>query len=311
MPTLIARSGPLAGRRFELDDDEVVLGREDATITLSDEETSRRHAAIRVTAGVVVIEDLGSTNGTFVDGKRIDVATELNGGETIKLGQTVFDIEVEVAEPQAPPVDAGATRMAARPEPIADPDRTAVSHTPPPPEAAPPAPPAPPVPEPVAAEPDPDRTAVRPRPPEAAPPEPIADPDRTAVRPRPPAPEAAPPPPPPPPAPPAPPAAAPIADPDRTALRPRPGREPGREPAPAAAAASAPPPAPPAAPKPRAPARPARGVAPAEEQPFGAFAPPAGRKRGGIATRKLAPSLVSFATIITTAVALVVYFIGR
>ena len=47
MPALVARSGPLAGRRFELDET-VVLGRENATITLDDEETSRRHAEIRV-----------------------------------------------------------------------------------------------------------------------------------------------------------------------------------------------------------------------------------------------------------------------
>ncbi len=89
MPTLIARAGPLAGRRFELDD-EVVLGREDATITLADEETSRRHAAIRVTAGMVVIEDLGSTNGTYLNDQLLDGPQPLHAGDRLRIGDSTF-----------------------------------------------------------------------------------------------------------------------------------------------------------------------------------------------------------------------------
>ncbi len=202
MHVLVSRSGPLAGQRFDLGEDEIVLGRENATITLNDEETSRRHATIRIVGGGAIIEDLGSTNGTYVDGRRIDGATQLTGTETIRLGQSTFQLEIEA--PPAP-ADDGATRIAARPEPIADPDRTALRDRP-----AAPAPP----PEPIA---DPDRTAVRKRPPA---PEPIADPDRTALRDRPAASAR----------PPARPAPEPPADPDTTTLRARP-RAP--EPAPA------------------------------------------------------------------------------
>ena len=304
---LIARSGPLTGHRYELEDS-TVLGREDATITLPDEETSRRHAEIRVQAGIVLIEDLGSTNGTFVDGERIAAATELRGGETIKMGTTIFVLEVEVIAPSAEPIaDPGSTRIAKRPEildapaaaaPIADPERTAQRPRP----AAPP-----PSPAPIA---DPERTAQRPRPPAPPPsPEPIADPERTAQRPRP----SAPPPPPRTPSPepvadtqhtrlrPRPPAAdpAPIADPERTAQRSRPKP---REPVPAAASA---------APRSRPPAPAAPAAPAAADSPFGAFTPAAKSRGRGAASRKLAPALASYATIIVTAVALVAYFAGR
>jgi len=259
MPTLVAGSGPLDGRRFELDG-EIVLGREDATITLADEETSRRHAAIRVVEGAVVIEDLGSTNGTYVDGRRITTATTLSGGETIKMGQTIFHLEVEAeAEPE---FDSGSTRIAQRPETLADPDRTTM-------RARPPLPP--------------------------EPPEPPADPDRTALRQRPRAPEparAAPAPPSEPPAEPS--------SPFRKSSR----RAPESEPEPATARAAAPAPA-------RAPGAPAATGAPAAAaQPFGGGRA-AGKRRRGAASRKLAPTLVSYATIIATAAALVAYFAGR
>ena len=256
MPTLVAGSGPLDGRRFELDG-EIVLGREDATITLADEETSRRHAAIRVVEGAVVIEDLGSTNGTYVDGRRITTATTLSGGETIKMGQTIFHLEVEAAA--EPEFDSGSTRIAQRPETLADPDRT----------------------------------TMRARPP--LPPEPPADPDRTALRQRPRAPEparAAPAPPSEPPAEPS--------SPFRKSSR----RAPESEPEPATARAAAPAPA-------RAPAAPAATGAPAAAaQPFGGGRS-ADKRRRGAASRKLAPTLVSYATIIATAAALVAYFAGR
>ena len=256
MPTLVAGSGPLDGRRFELDG-EIVLGREDATITLADEETSRRHAAIRVVEGAVVIEDLGSTNGTYVDGRRITTATTLSGGETIKMGQTIFHLEVEAeAEPE---FDSGSTRIAQRPETLADPDRT----------------------------------TMRARPP--LPPEPPADPDRTALRQRPRAPEPAR-------AAPAPPSEPPAEPP--SPFRKSSRRAPESEPEPATARAAAPAPA-------RAPAAPAATGAPAAAaQPFGGGRS-ADKRRRGAASRKLAPTLVSYATIIATAAALVAYFAGR
>ena len=118
-PALVFSEGPLAGRRVEVDA-ELVLGREDASLTIDDEEISRRHAVIRPTDGGIEIEDLGSTNGTYVNGVRIEGATRLAGGDTVKLGRSVLQVEsvraaatVAAAVP-APPARARAAGAAPR-----------------------------------------------------------------------------------------------------------------------------------------------------------------------------------------------------
>jgi adenosylhomocysteinase len=111
VPTLVVKSGSLAGKRIEVTS-ELTLGRENADVVLPDEETSRQHAVIRPQNGKAVIEDLGSTNGTFVNGSKIEGATELTGGEEIRLGETTLELEVEA--------DDGATRIAPRPKELAD-----------------------------------------------------------------------------------------------------------------------------------------------------------------------------------------------
>src|SRR5689334_12997456 len=89
---LIVKEGPQAGQRLELDR-ELVVGREGEGLTIDDSELSRRHAAIRPRAGAAAVEDLGSLNGTFVNGNRIQAPTRLASGDTIKLGQTVMAVE--------------------------------------------------------------------------------------------------------------------------------------------------------------------------------------------------------------------------
>src|SRR6185312_13792373 len=114
MSFLIVRSGPRAGERIELVG-ELVVGRENADLTVHDEEVSRRHLAVRPHEDGVELEDLGSTNGTFVDGARVT------------LGETELEIEIEVPE-----VDPGATRLRDRP-----PERDATILRPSPVAAAP------------------------------------------------------------------------------------------------------------------------------------------------------------------------------
>jgi predicted component of type VI protein secretion system len=110
---LVVTEGPLAGRRIDLDG-ELVIGREDAGLTIDDEELSRRHAVLRMVAEDVEIEDLGSRNGTFVNGRRIDAATRLAGGDSLKLGRSVFAIELSrAAATVASPVQAPAPVAAA------------------------------------------------------------------------------------------------------------------------------------------------------------------------------------------------------
>jgi predicted component of type VI protein secretion system len=112
---LVVTEGPLAGRRIDLDG-ELVIGREDAELTIDDEELSRRHAVLRTAAEGVEIEDLGSRNGTFVNGQRIAAVTRLNGGDSLKLGRSVFAIELSrAAATVASPVQAPATVAAPAP----------------------------------------------------------------------------------------------------------------------------------------------------------------------------------------------------
>ena len=108
---LVFTEGPLTGQRLELED-ELVIGREGAAVTVGDSELSRRHAAVRPVEGGVEIEDLGSLNGTFVNGRRIDAPTRLAGGDSVKLGQSVLELEA---------AGAPATVAAAVPAPSAEP----------------------------------------------------------------------------------------------------------------------------------------------------------------------------------------------
>jgi len=103
-------AGPEAGRMFAVGE-ETVLGRdESANIVLADPrgELSRRHARIRLSGGEVVLEDLGSTNGTFVNGRRVDGYHALQAGDEIKIGS--FALEFASA------LDSDVTRARAIPE---------------------------------------------------------------------------------------------------------------------------------------------------------------------------------------------------
>ncbi len=82
--------GPDAGHRFPVDDD-IVIGRDsDVGITVQDDGVSRRHSAIRrSTNGEFIIEDLGSRNGTFVNGVRIGTAP-LHSGDKVAIGSTTI-----------------------------------------------------------------------------------------------------------------------------------------------------------------------------------------------------------------------------
>ena len=89
---LIVQNGDFEGARHELVSDETLIGRNPTTdITLLDEGISREHAIVlrdEATRGYV-IEDLQSTNGTKVNGKRVRSA-ELRPGDTIEIGHTRF-----------------------------------------------------------------------------------------------------------------------------------------------------------------------------------------------------------------------------
>lgn len=97
MPSLFVKDGPLAGRRVVVAA-ELLIGRADADLTIDDPLVSRRHAIVRPGAGVLEIEDLGSTNGTWVNGERIDQARQLSRGDTVNVGSTQIEVEITPGE---------------------------------------------------------------------------------------------------------------------------------------------------------------------------------------------------------------------
>ena len=89
-------TGPHAGAMFRIDGDRNVIGRAaDATIRLQDEGLSWHHASIRRLAGSYYLEDLGSTNGTFLGQERVRRIRLLEDGDRIGLGRhTVLKLEL-------------------------------------------------------------------------------------------------------------------------------------------------------------------------------------------------------------------------
>ncbi|MDQ3068877.1 MAG: FHA domain-containing protein [Acidobacteriota bacterium] len=77
----------IGGDRFALRDGDTIAGRDEACgVRLDEPSVSRRHARFIVSADTVTVEDLESTNGTLVNGKRARAATALHAGDTIKIG---------------------------------------------------------------------------------------------------------------------------------------------------------------------------------------------------------------------------------
>lgn len=87
---LIVRRGKSPQSEYALSEQAVIIGREAINdIMLQELEISRRHASITFVDGRHTIEDLNSTNGTFVNGRRISKPVALGDGDVIDLGDTV------------------------------------------------------------------------------------------------------------------------------------------------------------------------------------------------------------------------------
>lgn len=89
-PRLVSESGSV----FEIPDGETSVGREFADLEIAGESTvSRKHAMISRDGSKVIVNDVGSTNGTFLNGVRIDSPTELRIGDRVQFGSAVFRYE--------------------------------------------------------------------------------------------------------------------------------------------------------------------------------------------------------------------------
>ena len=88
---LVVRRGPNLGARFLLDQDATVAGRHPAVdIFLDDVTVSRKHVTFTRTGTQFHVRDLGSLNGTYVDGERIDTEVSLADGTEVQIGKFKF-----------------------------------------------------------------------------------------------------------------------------------------------------------------------------------------------------------------------------
>jgi pSer/pThr/pTyr-binding forkhead associated (FHA) protein len=90
---LVVGEGPLAGPTVTLGASPVTLGRaDDSTVVLTDDYASGRHARLVPGEGSWVLEDLGSTNGTFLGTQKVGGPTPVPIGQQIKIGKTVMEL---------------------------------------------------------------------------------------------------------------------------------------------------------------------------------------------------------------------------
>jgi pSer/pThr/pTyr-binding forkhead associated (FHA) protein len=91
--TLVVTAGPLAGTKITLGDQPILIGRaDDSTLVLTDDFASSRHARLTNRGGQWYVEDLGSTNGTYLDQQRVQGPLLVNPGQPIRIGQTALEL---------------------------------------------------------------------------------------------------------------------------------------------------------------------------------------------------------------------------
>jgi pSer/pThr/pTyr-binding forkhead associated (FHA) protein len=142
---IVMRAGPTPGKVFPVSGESFTIGREPGNgIVINDAEVSRKHARMAQQGTTYTIEDLGSTNGTFVNGVRLTAPHALRPGEVIAFGEqisVVFEAVVvsdpnatmlhtakpatpvpapaPVSQPISQPIPAFAGQVPAGPEPVA------------------------------------------------------------------------------------------------------------------------------------------------------------------------------------------------
>jgi pSer/pThr/pTyr-binding forkhead associated (FHA) protein len=90
---MIVTGGPLQGTVINLTEQPITIGRaNDSTLVLTDDYASSRHARIFPQNGQWIVEDLGSTNGTYLDRNKVNRPTPVPLGVPIRIGKTVIEL---------------------------------------------------------------------------------------------------------------------------------------------------------------------------------------------------------------------------
>ncbi|MGI9006717.1 MAG: FHA domain-containing protein FhaB/FipA [Streptosporangiaceae bacterium] len=91
--TLVVTGGSLAGTTIPLGEQQITIGRAaDATLVLTDDYASTRHARLFPQNGEWIVEDLGSTNGTYLDRQKVSQAMPVPLGVPVRIGKTVLEL---------------------------------------------------------------------------------------------------------------------------------------------------------------------------------------------------------------------------
>ena len=91
---LAITEGPLAGRTIQLEGQPLLIGRaQDAGLVLEDDYASGRHARLFPQGSRWFLEDLGSTNGTFVQGNQLTRTMAIDPGVPVRIGKTVMELK--------------------------------------------------------------------------------------------------------------------------------------------------------------------------------------------------------------------------
>ena len=126
----VMRSGPTTGKVFPLEGEEIIVGRDASSgVAINDAEVSRKHARLSLQGPAYVIQDLGSTNGTFVNSQRIATTQVLNPGDTVSFGENIvlqYDVVFDpnatmVASPKTPVTPMPVLKPVPAPAPVPGP----------------------------------------------------------------------------------------------------------------------------------------------------------------------------------------------
>ena len=99
---LIIKQGPVPGKVFEIAKPVITIGRDvKSDFVVNDAEVSRSHTRLTVQSDGCLVEDLGSTNGSFINGQRITTGKMVRPGDVLGLGETVLIDFVFVPDAQA------------------------------------------------------------------------------------------------------------------------------------------------------------------------------------------------------------------
>jgi predicted component of type VI protein secretion system len=134
----VMRSGPTVGRTFPLEGNEISIGRDTSNkISINDAEISRKHARLLWRDEGYVLEDFGSTNGSFVNGQRLSGSIPLKVGDLVALGENVVLMVEADYDPDATRLSSRAKVVKAAPAPAPAPVPAYAGHVPAEPAPAP------------------------------------------------------------------------------------------------------------------------------------------------------------------------------